>query len=143
MKTIYKLRLFVLTIIAMVAGNAFGQDTEYEFEVSGYESFGHFLAGGDSKTFRIRSSNVSWTVECDALWVHISPESGNGSAYVRIDVDPNTEDTERQTIITVNGGPAGIMEFAITQDATFLSLKSADMKTLEFFSRKAIPSLSG
>ena len=91
--------------------------SEIKFEVTDYEKFEteSFLSIANSKTFSIKSSNVSWSIKCDEKWVRISPTEGNSSATVRITVEENEGD-EREANITIEASNGESVIFRIKQD---------------------------
>ena len=63
------------------------------------------------------SSNVSWSVSDNAVWVTCNPTSGNGDGIVTVDYEQNTSSSPRTCTVTVTGG--GITKTCtFTQDET-------------------------
>ena len=81
MKTINTLRLFVITMIAMMATTAFAQDA--------LPVTLNFRSEGGTQSINIAESNVNWKLTCDAPWVHLTPAEGKGAAEVTLVVNAN------------------------------------------------------
>ena len=55
------------------------------------------------KTVKV-TSNVAWSISCDADWLSFTPSSGEGSASVTVKVEENTKVQERTANVKVTAG---------------------------------------
>ena len=75
-----------------------------------------FKAEGGEDSFDL-TTNSSWTSQCDAGWITVSPSSGNGSRTISVHANANPNAESRSGIITVKTG-----------DSTFTVIVSQDGK---------------
>lgn len=96
MSTIYNLRLFVITLIAMMATTVSAQDS--------LPIALPYPAEGATRSIDIAETTVSWKLTCDAPWISITPSEGTGAAKVDIIADTNESGQEREAVILIDTG---------------------------------------
>ena len=77
----------------------------------------NFPASGEQQTFTV-SSNVDWTVSCDASWITISPSSGTNKGTITVTAEGNTAFSQRTATITVKGTNVTAKIITVTQAAS-------------------------
>ena len=80
-------------------------------------SISDFAAIGSSAQIVDITSNVEWTVSCDAQWVNIIPASGTGNGSFEITVSDNITFESRSATIVVEGGDL-TRNFTINQEGS-------------------------
>jgi hypothetical protein len=76
------------------------------------------------------SSNTSWTVSDDALWLTVNPASGNGDGTIIASFTANTSTSPRIGTITISGTKVSSQSVKVTQDGIkILTVTPYDQKT--------------
>jgi hypothetical protein len=65
------------------------------------------------------TTNCTWAASSNAPWVHISTQSGTGSATVTISVDSNFSATNRTGTVTIGGQLVNVTQASIASTAPF------------------------
>ncbi|MCL1933374.1 MAG: leucine-rich repeat protein [Candidatus Azobacteroides sp.] len=81
----------------------------------------NFTGSGEQKTFMI-NSNTTWTINCDASWLTISPTTGSGgmlgsATTVSVTAAVNPTTTQRTATITVHMTADAFKTITVTQAA--------------------------
>ena len=110
----------VITGVGMEAHIAVNQSHESSlvFSVSPMEL--NFSNEGGTQSLSV-TSNIPWTVACQAEWITINPNSGNGDGTVTVNVAENTALESREGIIqflySFPGGTLGSTHVMVRQEA--------------------------
>ncbi len=97
-----------------------GQDPVYataaqlEVVVPGIDAVARTLGGGAASYTVQVSALDSWSATTTADWVTLTPSSGTGSGLVEVKVAANTNGSDREVVLTING-----VEHVLTQQGTF------------------------
>lgn len=97
--------------VSLHASNADGGNTmlktDYITVVDSYltvsPSSANVSSAAGSINFNVQS-NISWTINETCSWLTLAPTSGTGSSAITINYQQNTDVSERQCIINVEGG---------------------------------------
>lgn len=61
------------------------------------------------------TSNTHWTVSGTATWLTLSRTEGDGNSTVKVSVDENTTETERNAVLTFKGDEGAEQQLRVTQ----------------------------
>ena len=72
------------------------------------------LGDGQETELRI-TSNCNWSVSYSAVWLSVTPSSGNSSEAVKVSAGKNSTGQERSVTLTVQAGTAPARSVVVTQ----------------------------
>ena len=114
-------KIFFYTVISLIVSGLMclnGCQEEDSLEISTKTL--DFQFTGENKSFLIES-NIGWTVNSDAAWLTISPNSGSNNGNVTVTTAANDLTTKRTATITISGGSI-IRTINVTQGEFIASL---------------------
>lgn len=114
MKKSIWISLFALLIVACSGGDGPGEEPVVSKDYINVTPNLTLLGDGQETELKI-SANCSWTISINATWLTVTPSSGSNTETVKVSAGKNSSGSERNAILTVQGGNALKRTVMVTQ----------------------------